>query len=215
VAGSAGGVPGVFDIDTGSRSEVDITSPSVEKFDFKGKYPKHVDAITGWGVGGAVKSYVVRLPYLTIGNFKEPSVVAGLDGPHSGSMSDPNFLGNIGSAFMKRFVVTFDYAHQIMYLEPIQPPPSDIGTFDRSGMWINAGTDGFNITEVSAHGPADEAGLQAGDVITGIDGKTVKPEELTAVRALLRMRPTGSKVTIDYTRKGAANHTMITLRDQI
>jgi len=215
VAGSAGGVPGVFDIDTGSRSEVDITSPSVEKFDFRGKYAKHVDAITGWGVGGAVKSYVVRLPYLTIGPFKEPSVVAGLDGPHSGSMSDPNFLGNIGSAFMKRFVVTFDYAHQIMYLKPIQPPPSDIGTFDRSGMWINAGADGFDITEVSAHGPADEAGLQAGDVITAIDGKIVKPEDLAAARASLRMRPAGSKVTVDYRRKGAANHTMIVLRDQI
>jgi putative serine protease PepD len=102
-----------------------------------------------------------------------------------------------------------------MYLKPIVPPPSDIGTFDRSGMWINAGTNGFDVTEVSAHGPADEAGLQAGDVITAIDGKTVKPEELATGRASLRMRPAGSKVTIDYTRKGAARHTMITLRDQI
>jgi putative serine protease PepD len=102
-----------------------------------------------------------------------------------------------------------------MYLKPIVPPPSDIGTFDRSGMWINAGTNGFDVTEVSAHGPADEAGLQAGDVITAVDGKTVKPEELAAARASLRMRAAGSKVTIDYRRKGAANHTMITLRDQI
>ena len=215
VAGSAGGVPGVFDIDTGSRSEVDITSPSVEKFNFKGKYPKGVDAVTGWGVGGPVNSYVVRLPYLTIGNFKEPNVVAGLDGPHSGSMSDANFLGNIGSAFMKRFVVTFDYAHQIMYLKPIVPPPADIGTFDRSGMWINAADDGYLVNSVSAGGPAAKGGLQKGDVITAIDGKKVKPEALATARALLRTRPAGSMVTLDYKRGGKPMHTLITLRDQI
>jgi hypothetical protein len=215
VAGSAGGVPGIFDIDTGSRSEVDITSPSVEKFDFKGKYPKGVEAVTGWGVGGPVKSYVVKLPYLTIGNFKEPGVVAGLDGPHSGSMSDANFLGNIGSAFMKRFVVTFDYAHQIVYLKPIVPPPADIGTFDRSGMWINATDNGDLVNSVSTNGPAEKAGLQKGDIVTAIDGKNVKPENLATARALLRTRPAGSKVTLDYKRGSETRHTMITLRDQI
>lgn len=215
VAGRAGDIPGIFDIDTGSRSEVDITSPSVDRYKLRQKYPRGVEAITGWGVGGPVKSYVARLPSLTLGNFTEPSVVADLDGPNSGSMSDPNFLGNVGSGFLKRFVVTLDYAHQIMYLKPIEPPPADIGTFDRSGMWINAADDGYKITYVSSHGPAEAAGLQAGDVITEIDGKPVKPDELAKARGQFRMRPAGSMVTINYTRSGVAKHTLVTLRDQV
>ena len=215
VAGDAAGISGIFDIDTGSRSEVDITSPSVDRYKLRQKYANGVIAVTGWGVGGPVESYVVRLPSLTLGGLKQDSVVADLDGPNSGSMSDPNFLGNVGTGFLKRFVVTFDYAHQIMYLKPIVPPPMDIGTFDRSGMWINAAADGYLVNSISAHGPAAEAGLQKGDVITAIDGKKVKPENLATARALLRMRPAGSKITLDFKRGGEDRHALLTLRDQI
>ena len=215
VAGDAAGISGIFDIDTGSRSEVDITSPSVDRYKLRQKYANGVIAVTGWGVGGPVESYVVRLPSLTLGGLKQDSVVADLDGPNSGSMSDPNFLGNVGSGFLKRFVVTFDYAHQIMYLKPIVPPPMDIGTFDRSGMWINAAADGYLVNSISAHGPAAEAGLQKGDIITAIDGKKVKPENLATARALLRMRPAGSKITLDFKRGGEDRHALLTLRDQI
>lgn len=215
VEGNAAGIAGIFDVDTGSRSEVDITSPSVERYKLRQKYSKGVTAVTGWGVGGPVESYVVRLSSLTLGGLKQDSVVAALDRPNSGSMSDPNFLGNVGSAFLKRFVVTFDYAHQIMYMKPIVPRPADIGTFDRSGMWINAAADGYLVNSISAGGPAAKGGLQKGDIITAIDGKKVKPEMLATARALFRMRPAGSMVTLDYKRGGAARHTMITLRDQI
>ena len=130
-------------------------------------------------------------------------------------MSDPSFEGNVGSAFLKRFVVTFDYGHQIMYLKAIEPPPSDIGTFDRSGMWINAGTGGFVVMKVNDGGAAAQAGVQKDDVITAIDGHKVDPAQLSAARALLRTRPAGSKVAFEI-RRGGTNKTIeITLRDQI
>ncbi|HSM96768.1 MAG TPA: aspartyl protease family protein [Rhizomicrobium sp.] len=215
VEGEAAGIAGIFDIDTGSRSEVDITSPSVEQYKLRQKYSNGITAVTGWGVGGPVESYVVRLPSLTLGGLKEDNVVADLDSPHSGSMSDPNFLGNIGSGFLKRFIVTLDYAHQTMYLKQIVPRPADIGTFDRSGMWINASDDGYMVNSVSARGPAADAGLQKGDVITAIDGKRVKPEQLATARALLRTRPAGSKIMIEFRRGTEEKHALVTLRDQI
>ena len=67
-------------------------------------------------------------------------IAAGLSEEKAGSISDPNYDGNVGSALLKRFVVTFDYAHQVMYLKRIEATPPDVGTFDRSGLWINAGT---------------------------------------------------------------------------
>ena len=54
-----------------------------------------------------------------------------------GSNADDNLAGNIGGGILKRFVVTFDYEHNTMYLKPIAGRIADLDTFDRSGMWIN------------------------------------------------------------------------------
>src|SRR5262249_10438088 len=157
-------LPARFDIDTGSRSELDITGPFVKAHDLRARFAKGVSAVTGWGVGGPSRSYVVRLPSITLGSAAPvANPVAGLSGDKGGSISDPNYEGNIGSGFLKRFVVTLDYAHQKMYLKPAKPAPVDAGSFDRSGMWINAGPDGYVVTDVSAASPAARAGLLVGD----------------------------------------------------
>ncbi|MBS0361534.1 MAG: aspartyl protease family protein, partial [Proteobacteria bacterium] len=137
VKGQAMGFPARFDIDTGSRSEVDFTSPFVNAHDLRARFAKGASAVTGWGVGGPARDYMVRLDSLMLGPVKVDDIAAGLSEAKGGSIADPNYEGNVGSALLKRFVVTFDYAHQVMYLKRIVPTPSDVGTFDRSGLWIN------------------------------------------------------------------------------
>jgi S1-C subfamily serine protease len=166
-------------------------------------------------VGGPSRGYVTRGAELAIGPVKIPGVVTSLSTQKKGSFADASYQGNIGGGTLKRFVVTFDYAHQTMYLKALPQPVADVGTFDRSGMWINATEDGFLVNSVSMGGPAEKGGLRKDDVITAIDGKKVAPEALATARALLRTRPVGSMVTLDYKRGGKPMHTMITLRDQI
>ena len=215
VEGLIDDLPAHFDIDTGSRSEVDITSPFVAAHDLRARFPKGVSAVTGWGVGGPSRSYVVRLPSLTLGTVRVDHPVGGLSQDKHGSISDPNYEGNIGSGFLKRFVVTFDYAHQRMYLKPVDPPQVDAGQFDRAGMWINSKSDGYAVTYVSEQGPAAHAGIQAGDVITRLDGKTPKFDELSAARALLRSQPAGTKVPIELKRGAEVKQVTLVLEDQI
>ncbi len=215
VAGFLDDIPANFDIDSGSRSEMDITGPTVAKHGLKARFSKGVSAITGWGVGGPSRSYTVRLPSVTLGHVKVDGPTAGLSEDKGGSMSDGNYQANIGSGFLKRFVVTFDYAHQRMWLKPIAPTPVDAGRFDRSGMWINADKGGYEVTAVSAGGPADEAGLKAGDVIVSLDGQPAVAEKLSDARILLRARPAGSKIEAQVRRDGAERTVAITLRDQI
>ena len=215
VAGFIDDIPANFDIDTGSRSEMDITGPTVARYQLKSRFSKGVSAITGWGVGGPSRSYTVRLPSVTLGGVKVDAPTAGLSEDKGGSMSDGNFQGNIGSGFLKRFVVTFDYAHQRMWLKPIVPAPVDAGRFDRSGMWINAGADGYSVTAVSAGGPAEQAGLAAGDVIVALDGQPAAAEKLSDARILLRARPAGSPIEARVKRDGAERTVTITLKDQI
>ena len=215
VRGSIGDLPARFDIDTGSRAEIDITSPFTEAHELRARFSKGVSAVTGWGVGGPSRSYVVRLPSLTLGGVRVDNVVAGLSEDKGGSISDPNYEGNIGSGFLKRFVVTFDYAHQMMYLRPITPPPVDAGRFDRAGMWINSGPKGYVVTDVAANGPAAQAGIQVGDIITRLDGATPRFDGLSDARVLLRSRPAGTRIEVELQRAAEGRHATVTLRDQI
>jgi predicted aspartyl protease len=215
VEGRIDDLPTVFDIDSGSRSEVDVTSPFVDRHGLRSRYAKGVTAITGWGVGGPSRAYVVRLPSLTLGRFKVDGVVASLSAAKAGSFSDANFGGNIGSGFLKRFTVTYDYAHQRIYLKRAVPPPADAGRFDRSGMWINAGAHGYSVTYVSEGGPAAAAGLEAGDVIIAIDGNPAEAAALSDARTQLRALPAGTRLAVEIDRAGARRTVEIVLRDQI
>ncbi len=215
VRGVIDGLPARFDIDTGSRSELDITSPFVERQGLRERYRPGISAITGWGVGGAARSYVVRVPSLSLGSVKVRSVVAGLSESKAGSFSDPNYEGNIGSGLLKRFVATFDYSRQTMYLKPLEPQPADAGSFDRSGLWINALDGGFEVENVAPGGPAEQAGVLKGDVITAIDGKAARAEELSDARTLLRSLPAGTTVELILLRAGNPQVARVRLRDLI
>jgi len=215
VTGSVMGIPARFDIDTGSRSEIDLTSPFVKANDLRAKFPKGTSAVTGWGVGGPARGYVVRVPALKLGDVAVSNVVAGLSEAKGGSISDPAYDGNIGSGLLKRFVVTFDYANQIMYLKRIVPEPEDVGTFNRSGLWINAKNGGYEVTDVAKDSAGAAAGLAAGDVITAIDGKPVVAEQLSDARRLFRERPAGTRIALQV-RRGAESRTVaLMLKDQI
>jgi putative serine protease PepD len=71
------------------------------------------------------------------------------------------------------------------------------------------GTAGVQLTEVRSGGPAAGAGLQAGDVITAVDGKdvTTTPQLQAAIDA----KQPGDKVTVDYARDGASHTATVTL----
>jgi len=69
----------------------------------------------------------------------------------------------------------------------------------------NAGANGVNIAAVSPKGPAKAAGLQAGDVITSIDGKAVSGKDqagMKQARAALANLKEGQSVKVGYSRAG-------------
>jgi predicted aspartyl protease len=215
VMGEIGDLPARMDIDTGSRAAFDINSPFVAAQGLRAKFPKRISAVTGWGVGGPSRDDMVRLPSIKIGPIQIDHVATGLSEATGGAFSDPNVEGNVGTGLLKRFVVTLDYAHQVMYLKRITPPPPDIGTFDRSGLWINAKAGGFEIVDVAKGSAAEVAGLQVGNVITAIDGEPARDQGLSEARQLLRDRPAGTKVKLMVRRGAESRAFTLILRDQI
>lgn len=76
-----------------------------------------------------------------------------------------------------------------------------------------SGNDGARIQEVSPGGPAEEAGLHVGDVITTINGTDVKGQHASRqVMHLMRNVAPESKVNVRVTRDGKPRDFVITTR---
>ena len=215
VDGAFEGIPAKFDIDTGSRSELTLTKPFVEKNALKVKHPHCIDTVDGWGVGGPSTACVTRGAMLTVGSIEVPDVVTSFATQSKGAFSAASYQGNIGSGFLKRYIVTFDYGRSMMYLKPVEHPSADISTYDRAGMWINGCADGFKIVSVTAHAPAEESGLTANDVIVGVNGKPATSIALYDMRRILRTEPAGTVIRLDVLRGKEKMAVSLTLRDLI
>lgn len=215
VLGTFEGMPAKFDIDTGSRSEVTITKGYAEKNNLRASHPKGVYAVDGWGVGGPSTAYVTRGKELTLGNVPVGPVVASLSDQEKGAFSGSDFSGNVGGGILKRFIVTFDYNKQLMYLKPRPGTVEDTGTYDRAGAWINVGGGGFKVVSITKGGPAEEAGLQKNDTIVAVDGKPATEVKLADLRKHLRNDKPGTVVIFKVNRGGIAKDIKVTLRDQI
>ena len=215
VHGTFDGVAGRFGIDTGSRFALMLTAPFAAEHDLRAKVSKGIEAAIGWGVGGPSRGFVFRQGMLTLGDVKIASPLAEISTDKGGAAAAAAFPNNIGGGILKRFVVTFDYQHSIMYLKPVKGPVADLDTFDRSGMWLNEGDGGYKIFDLDDGAPAAEAGLQKGDVIVSIDGKPASDIPLYVLREKLRNDPPGTKVDVKFERRGKYQNATITLKDLI
>lgn len=215
VQGTFDGIPGKFQIDTGSRSGLTLTGPFAQQHDLRAKNPHGVMAVDGWGVGGSAHSYVMRGKLLTIGSVQLPDIVTSLSQQKKGAFATPAYQGNIGGGILKRFVVTFDYANHLMYLKPLPGSVADLDTYDRSGMWINQARGGMQVMDVTANGPAAQAGIKAGDVITEVNGKPATSIHVYELRRELRDEAPGTVVHFAIRRGGQTHEVDVKLRDQI
>lgn len=215
VEGTFDGIPGKFDIDTGSRASLTLTGPFAKQHGLRAANPEGVVAVDGWGVGGSSRSYVMRGKELAIGPVKIPGIVTALSLQKKGSFASPSYQGNIGGGVLKRFIVTFDYAKHVMYLKPLPQPVGDLDTYDRAGIWINAAKDGMAVMDVTVKGPAAQAGIEAGDVITKVNGKAATSIPVYELRRMLRDEPPGTSVRFAVKRGNTTREIAVTLRDQI
>ena len=170
VDGTIDGIAGAFDIDTGSRSSLDLAAPFVDKHGLVEKLDPRVRVVSGAGVGGRVYSLLARAHLLTLGGVKVDKPVAYLSRQEKGAFADAYIAGNVGYGVLSRFNITFDYAHQQLFFEK-NSAYNQPDVADRSGMWLEQTERGFEVFDVVAGGPADRAGVKAGEVIVAIDGR--------------------------------------------
>jgi putative serine protease PepD len=77
------------------------------------------------------------------------------------------------------------------------------------GVNVQTALNGVSVADVSSGSAAASAGIKAGDVITAVDGTTVKSAE--SLRAIIDSHKPGDKITVTVTRGGSSKTLSVTL----
>jgi hypothetical protein len=104
------------------------------------------------------------------------------------------------------------------YIKVQAPQPVATASASSGGAWFGSIPDmgetkgGFRVSDVTKGSPADEAGLQGGDLIFEFDGKPVA--NLYDFTYALRAKKPGDEVVVKYRRGGQAHETKAKLRSR-
>ncbi|HMA27035.1 MAG: S41 family peptidase [Solirubrobacterales bacterium] len=82
------------------------------------------------------------------------------------------------------------------------------------GVAVNEVSRGLRVATVYKHTPAREAGIQAGDVITGVNGKPIAGRAADAVTSEIR-GPAGTKVTLTIASRDGSSRDVTLTRRQV
>lgn len=156
-----------FEVDNGMGATLLLRTPAVKKYGLLSEM-QTIEAPIDIEAGGEYRRRLGRLKSLQLGHFiiENPTVSLSENVEGEG--------GTLGEEILRRFKVIFDFAHHRMILEPnshFKEPYEE----DMSGLSItpeeNSGTKVFRIRQVVANTPGAEAGLQADDLVTAVDGQ--------------------------------------------
>ena len=214
VAGQLDGVPGEFEIDTGSRGALTVMHPFAASNGLVDKYHATRSVTAGYGVGGPSKVLLARASKLTLGSVTIDSPVTEFAIDSGGAAAAARTAGNIGGDLLKRFTVTLDYAHQTMWLQP-NPLSSQPEVFDRSGLWIlRAKSGGIEVADVAPDSAAAKAGLVTGDEIVSVNDKPAKEVPLYTLREDLK-GAVGTRFKLQVKGKTGERSVALTLANQV
>jgi hypothetical protein len=189
------GIDGRFGVDTGARSALILYGPFVATNKIAEKYQPKFQGVSGWGIGGPVRSYMVRSKSLKIGEFELHGLIARLSLNKSGATATASKAGLIGPDVLKQFTFISDYARHRLIFEK----NSSFGlpdSYDRAGVWLAQKDDVFEVFDVIAGGPADETGLKVGDQVLAVDGVSAASLSLTEVRDRWKSAEPGTTVKL-------------------
>jgi hypothetical protein len=208
------GVAGRFGVDTGARSALIVYGPFGAKNKLAEKYGAHVEGVTGWGLGGPVRSLLARAKSLEMGATSVQDIVIRLSTQKAGATTSSAMDGLIGPDVLKQFMVTFDYSRKQMILEK-NANYGKRNTWDRLGAWLGQQGDHFVVIDVIEGSAAAKGGLKKDDEVLAVDGKRAAELVLPDLRDQMRILAAGTKVKMLVRSAGKEREMEFTLADLV
>lgn len=151
-------------------------------------------------VDGITDLHLARMGRMSIGGFTSESHV----------FSRGNSVNTLALGYLSRYQVVFDFPKKIMYLRPgKQFKRPDV--YDLSGMTIQADGDAIRADWVGPGSLAAMAGVQSGDAIMTVDGRSVREMSLFAVQRILCHK---GPHTLDIEHRGERRRVTLTLSER-
>ncbi len=212
ISASIDGHEGVFRLDLGSSSTVDLHTPFVRRHGLVARL-RHPMQVTGTGFGGEFSSTLGRLGRMQVGRYEWSDPMVTCAEAVEGAFASEEFAGNIGNRLLERFLVTLDYERRQVVLEP----SARVAQRDRLtqvGALLAQEADGaIVVRSVLPGSPAMRAGLRTGDRVRSIDGRDIGKWNAGEVEDRFERSPAGTKVSIEVERDGRARRVRVRLME--
>lgn len=214
IEGAVDGITEKFWLDTGDRASATLALPFIEQHQLITKYQPKFSTMTGYGLGGPLKTAMVFTNQFEFGDLVFLRTLIRLPTSKSQALNIPGIAGTIGMGLLRQFNMVFDYSRREMILSPSQVYGQD-RSFDRAGMWIALGAAGaFEIRDVLEGGPAWTAGLRAQQIILAVDGVPTASMNVLKLREQLK-DPVRAQVELKISDGKNINSVVVVLRDLI
>ena len=211
VQGSIDGISGTFRIDTGSAAPLSLFAPYVAGQNLVQRFSAHLQGAAGEGLGGTETAFFARVHTLSLGGVEIHQLSTELLQDTKGIGAQTDEAGDVGTEVLKRFNVTFDYPHRVIYFEK-NAHYNEPDVFDRSGLALRIRRRGLMVMSVLSGSPAEQAGISAGDLIIAVDAQ--KSAAITApfLFDVFRQSP-GTVVRLRVYHNGSDRDVSLKLRD--
>ena len=159
---------GMFGTDTGNAGTLILFGDYLQRTGLQEAY-RGGTLVIGHGTGGRNTGRREVLHTYTIGGHTIRNVPSNFTNMSRGAFSSWTEAGNAGYEIFARFIPTFDYAHQTIYLDrcirDCQPAQNRTGlAYDKEDPTY------FSVLAVAAGSAAERAGIAPGDHIVAVDG---------------------------------------------
>ena len=161
---------GPYLVDTGAATTVKFNTPFVNKNELIDKMGKHY-AYTSRTLSKTATDEMSMLTSYEIFGHTFKAIPVRLSQGTKGVSALTQVDGILGLSILKRFNTIYDYYNQLMYLKPNQSY-GDVFHVNHDGMKIEKREGGFEVTAVFEGSNAEKAGIQLGDLILKIDGRS-------------------------------------------
>ena len=209
VNAAADGHVGLFGTDTGNAGTLVLFGEFLKRAELLSQYAGGEDTL-GQGTGGSNSGHKETLRRFSIGAREFHDVPSNFTQMTGGSFASSTEAGNMGFSVLSRFIPTFDYETQVLYLDP-ESRATPFGV-NRSGLHFEkSAPEALDVRLVDPGSPGAAVGIVTGDRIVAVNGKDASNYSWADFVALVG-EPAGTKLQLRIVHGSTPRDVMLILR---